>query len=737
MATNIDQRIVEMQFDNAQFEKGVSTSLQSLENLKKSLNLDDALTSISNIEKSFNKMNFDSVADSIESIAGHFTILGRNVDKIIDNIVQSAVSKLSSIGKSISVDQIGAGFEKYSTQTKAVQTITNATGKSVEEVGQVLGKLQKYTDETSYDFAEMASTIGKFTSVGVELERAETAMEGIANVAAVAGAGKAEANRAMYNFAQSLSTGSVKLIDWKSIENANMATKEFKEELIKTAISLGTINKTSDTTGKIMKQTKAATSKTAAQFKETAVDYKTFNETLSQGWLTSDVLITTLERYADSSKGVGKTAFEAAQKALTWTDAIDAIKDAVSSSWMQSFQYIFGDLNEAIKLWTDFCTAIIEVTDEIGSYRNELLQGWHEQGGYNDMIEAASNVWSVFVNVLHLVRDAFNTILPPATAENLVDFTSKIKDVTESWKNFFDYISVTTVTDEVEELVNYAKEFEDNMKKGMSGDYVKLFQQALIDAGYTLDKYGADGIFGTETQKALKNLQKELGVKETGEWDEATRKAAILSGKFQAIEKVTKEITEGLGDSYVILEEYEDTIDNASKIRAGLKYEDPTKNSNWDRLEDSETQLLNQMLVYAGYLDNTQATAFFGPETEKALKKLQKEYGLAQTGIWDEQTKAMVSANGLFSITTTRIEEVTKVVGPQNSAMERLFTVMQGVASAWSILTNLFKLGANVLSYLVKLFAPVGDALLTVASVIGTCLISLNDFLNQTGADNQ
>ena len=729
MPTNIDQRIVEMQFDNAQFEKGVSTSLQSLENLKKSLNLDSALTSISNIEKSFNKMNFDSVAESINSIAGHFTALGRNVDKIVDNMVQSAISKLTSIGKSISVDQIGAGFSKYADQTKAVQTITNATGKSVEEVEVVLSKLQKYTDETSYDFTTMASTIGKFTSVGVELERAELAMEGIANEAALSGAGKAEANRAMYNFAQSLSSGSVKLIDWKSIENANMATKEFKEELIKTAIELGTINKTSETTGSIMKQTKAATSKTAAQFKETEVNYKSFNETLSEGWLTSDVLITTLARYADSTQGVGEKAYIAAQKALTWTDAIEAIKDAVSSSWMQSFKYIFGDLNEAIDLWTNFCNAIIEVTDAIGSYRNEILQGWHEQGGYNDMIETASNLWTALTNVMDLVRDAFNSIIPPATSQSLLDFTSNLKELSENLKNLFNYNGITDVEEEVEKLANYATEFKDEIKSGMSGDYVKLFQKALIGAGYSLDKYGADGIYGTETQNAIKRLQKDLGIEETGKWDEATQKAAILSGKFQAIEKATETVTKNIGDTYTTIESMVEEVDYSKLIPIGLK-----KGDTGDAVAN-----LQKMLTYLGMFTDEELAAgvtfgVFGQETENALKRLQKQYGITQTGIYDGYTRIWAESSKSFTVTETIYKEVVHEIGAQNSYMERLYTTMQGVAAAWSIVTKLFNLGVKVVTYFGSLFSPVVDGLLTIASAIGTCFVSLNDFLDSSGA---
>lgn len=729
MGTNIDQRIVEMQFDNAQFEKGVNTSVQSLENLKKSLNLDSAVNSLSNIEKAFNKLDFSGVSNGIEEIKSHFTTLGRNIDTIVDNIVQSAISKFNSIAKSISIDQIGEGFSKYDTQTRAVQTITNATGKSVEEVNEVLANLQTYTDLTSYDFATMASTIGKFTSVGVELSKAEQAMEGIANVAAVSGAGKAEANRAMYNFAQSLSQGSVKLIDWKSIENANMATKEFKEELIKTAITLGTIEKATDTTGKIVTQTKAATKKAAAQFKETTIDYKTFNSTLSEGWLTSDVLITTLERYANREEGVGKKAFEAAKMALTYKDAMDAIKDAVSSSWMQSFQYIFGDLNEAMTLWTSFCDAIIEVTDAIGSYRNEILKGWHEQGGYNTMIETASNVWHAFRNVLDLVRDSFNSVIPPATADTLVNITNRLKEASEWLLNLFNYNGETETEEVVENLVNYAKDFEDTMKSGMSGDYIKLFQKMLIGAGYSLDKFGADGIYGSETKSAVKKLQKDLGIDQTGEWDDATRKAAILSGKFQSVEKSTEMVTKQVGDVY----EYElkevEKLYNFAHLLPSVLLEEGDKNDNVKALQDA--------LVKIGRLDASLANGIYGPETKAAVAKLQKEYNMVNLsgyGIWDAATQEQARALGIFTETITVTERVAKTVGAQNSYMERLQDVTKGLAARWSIFTNLISLGGRIIRHVIGLFSPIADGILTIASVIGKCWVSLNNYLNETGA---
>ena len=722
----IDQRIVEMQFDNAQFEKGVAQSLKTLDALKKGLNLDKVSDSLANVEHKISRLDFSGIANGINQIKWHFTALGRWVDRHIDSMVHSIESKFSVINP-LSGANLSGGMGKYETQTKAVQTITNATGKSVAEVEEVLGKLMKYTDETSYDFVEMASSIGKFTSVGVELEKAERAMEGIANEAALSGAGKAEANRAMYNFAQALSAGSVKLIDWKSIENANMATKEFKEELIKTAIEMGTIKKKGDAVGAVMKQTSKATKKSAAQFKETEVNYKTFNQTLSEGWLTSDVLINTLERYADKDGPVGslgRRAYEAAQKALTLTDAIDAIADAITSSWMTSFKYMFGDLNEAMDLWTNFCNAIIAVEDEFSSYRNELLKGWHEQGGYNAMIEAASNIWGTFCNILHMVKDAFAQVFPPATAENIVAVTEKIRDVTASWKQLLGYNEVQEVEEEVMRTVDYAEQFEEAIKKGADSEYVKLFQKTLMDAGYSLDRFGADGIYGPETRAAIIEMQKDLGVKQTGEWDEATRKAAMAAGIFKMTEKSVESVKKELGDTYKTVEEYEDVINYADRIRLGLKRSNK---------KDNQVKILQDHLVRLGYLDKAQADGIFGPKTEQALKDFQKANGLAQTGVWDEDTFRKTYYSGLFKQKTKLKREVTHTVGAQTETMNRLQKTVKGLASVISIIKSYLDTGVKVFKHFLSLFSPIAEALLRIVSVIGVCFSSLREDLEKSG----
>jgi len=268
MSSTVDNRVVEMQFNNRQFETNVRTSMSTLDKLKSSLNLSGAAKSL------------DGLGNASDKASSKFSVLETIAVGALLSIGAAAAKAGLQLSKSLTIDQMTAGFEKYGQKTQAVQTIIAATGQELEYVNQQMEKLNWFTDETSYNFVDMVGNIGKFTAAGIDLEVATTAMQGIANWAAVSGQGANEASRAMYNLAQSIGMGVVKLQDWKSIENANMATKEFKETAIETAKALGTLKKNSDVT------------------------FENFSSTLSKGWFTSDVLLATLDKYGAYSNEI-------------------------------------------------------------------------------------------------------------------------------------------------------------------------------------------------------------------------------------------------------------------------------------------------------------------------------------------------------------------------------------------------------------------------------------------------
>ena len=289
MPGNTDRRIIQMQFENRQFEKNIAKSTKSVEDLKRAMDFEETskgLKKFADGTKNLTLSGFEKLSDNIQKLTDKFTGLGTLSELVVSQIrrgIESAARDISNFINSMTTVQVSAGMEKYNTLNKSVQTIKAATGESEDTVYTVLKRLSNYTDQTSYNFADMAQNIGKFTSVGIDLESAERQMEGIANWAARSGAGINEASRAMYNLSQAMGVGKLTKIDWKSIENAGMATKEFKEQLIQAGVAAGTL---------VEKQ-----GKTFTKNGNTEVNYKNVADTLAKGWATSQVLSSTLEKY--------------------------------------------------------------------------------------------------------------------------------------------------------------------------------------------------------------------------------------------------------------------------------------------------------------------------------------------------------------------------------------------------------------------------------------------------------
>ena len=274
MSTTVDSRVVEMRFDNKNFEQNVSTTMSTLEKLKQSLHLTGASKGLENVSAAAKNVDMNGLGNSVETVRSRFSALEVMGVTALANITNSAVNAGKRIVSALTIDPVKTGFNEYELKMDSVKTIMASTGESVETVNKYLEELNEYSDQTIYSFSDMTQNIGKFTNAGVKLDDAVLAIKGISNEAAVSGANANEASRAMYNFSQALSAGYVKLIDWKSIENANMATVEFKEQLIESAVACGTLTKAGDGLYKTLGG-------------ETMNATKNFNETLQEQWMTS------------------------------------------------------------------------------------------------------------------------------------------------------------------------------------------------------------------------------------------------------------------------------------------------------------------------------------------------------------------------------------------------------------------------------------------------------------------
>ena len=361
MSKTIDEKVVSMQFDNKNFEANVNTSLSTLDKLKKKLNLDGASKGLEKINSAVKNFDVSPLSSGVEAVKNKFSAMEVMGVTALANITNSAVNAGKRLVSAFTIDPVKTGFQEYELKMGSVQTIMASTGESLATVNKYLDELNTYSDKTIYSFSDMTTNIGKFTNAGVKLEDAVMAIKGISNEAAVSGANTNEASRAMYNFSQALSSGYVKLIDWKSIENANMATVEFKQQLIESAVACGTLTKSAEgmyTTGK---HTIDATHE--------------FNDSLQDGWMTSEVLVKTLKDYADETTAIGKKAFSAAQDVKTFSMMMDTLKEAAQSGWAKTWELIFGDFEEAKTLWTELSEKFGSIIDKSSKNRNSILAG--------------------------------------------------------------------------------------------------------------------------------------------------------------------------------------------------------------------------------------------------------------------------------------------------------------------------------------------------------------------------
>jgi len=448
MSEQVEKRVVEMQFDNAKFEKNVNQSMKTIDKLDE-------------------KLQFKNVSESLQKVKVSFSAFEVAAVTMIVNITNRIVNLGIQLVKSLSIDNISVGWSKFGQKTIAVATmaaqkiriagkeLTNYSDK-LEAINEQLEKLNWFTDETSYNFTDMADNIGKFTAAGRDLDESVNAMMGIATWAALSGQNATTASSAMFQLAQALGRGYIMTMDWRSIENARMSTEEFKQTVLDTAVAMG----------QMTKEGEKYITKTGDKISVTDFD-------LSSKWFTSDILLKSLEkysaaveriyeisnetgltatevmaRYSDELDAFGLKAFRAAQEARTLADTINAIKDAVSTGWMNTAEKIFGGYDESKILFTELANQLYDVFAEGGNFRNEILGLWNDLEGRNDIFGehgtpeqgAFWNIYDSIIAVKNLIKETWNSIFSLSTftsySDQVTDLAEKFKSITSAIKTF-------------------------------------------------------------------------------------------------------------------------------------------------------------------------------------------------------------------------------------------------------------------------------------------------------------
>lgn len=429
--SSIDERVVSMKFDNAQFEQGIKTTLGSLDNLNKGLKLDGATKGLENISSAASRVSLAGLADGINTIADKFKAMSVIGLTVLTNLTAKALQVGTQLVKSFTLDPIMQGLDVYETKINAIQTIlanTSSAGTNLSQVTAALNELNTYANQTVFSFADMTKNIGTFTAAGVGLKDSVASIKGIANLAALSGSGAEQASVAMYQLSQAIAAGKVGLQDWNSVVNAGLGGKVFQDALINTARAQGI--------------------SVDAMIKKNG----SFRQSLQDGWITSKVLTDTLAQFtgdlsaaqlksmgftAQQAAGIlklGQAAVDSAVKIRTVTQLQAALREEVATAWSTVWETLIGNITSATTLLSSIHTVLENAFTAPVYALNTLLKGWVALGGRDLAIKAISNALKNLAAILKPIKDAFRQVFPPTTAQQLFNITVALEKFSEKLK---------------------------------------------------------------------------------------------------------------------------------------------------------------------------------------------------------------------------------------------------------------------------------------------------------------
>ena len=686
MSRTVDERVVSMQFDNRHFEQNVKTTMSTLDKLKQSLNLSGASKGFENISASAKKCDLSPLSRGVEDTQRHFSAFEVMAVTALANITNSAVNAGKRIVKALTLDPITTGFSEYETKINAVQTIMSNTaskGTTMADVTRVLNELNLYADKTIYNFAEMTRNIGTFTAAGVGLEEAASAIQGIANLAAASGSSSQQASTAMYQLSQALAAGTVKLMDWNSVVNAGMGGEKFQLALKETAREHGiAVDSMIEKEG-------------------------SFRESLKHGWITADVLNDTLKKFtvegakeyaasmgysAEQTAALVKEAQnmeDAATKVKTFTQLWDTMKESAQSGWAQTWEIIVGDFEEAREFLSGLSGLFGGIIEHFSNARNDLLgealnSNWEkltkkindagvETEHFTDKIRECAEAGGINVDDLIKKYGSLGGAFKAGAIDSkyLKEALDKIKEVGTK--------TSTKLSVDIDKI-------KSSLKFGDTGDEVKVLQQALVDLGFALDKFGVDGKIGAETTAAIKSFQESVGLVANGIVDEKTLKALKEAG-------VT---IEDIGDK--------------SKLTS----------LSIDDLADGMTELGGRELLIKGLMDTIKAIVdvfkIFGQSWKKAIDPI-----ITSTGLYNAIKSFSDFAAGL-----RLIDDETKKFTKRGEQLMRIFDGIVAVLDVFMTVTGgLVKMGIKALA---SALGMVNIDILELAARVGDALVAFRDW---------
>lgn len=585
MAKNVEKRIVQMEFDNKNFERNANQSMSTLERLKRHLEFKGAEKGFENIKRASENLKLDTrIGGSLEKVKVGFSAMGVVGATVLSNLTTSAMNLGSKLVSALTIEPIKMGFNEYETQINAIKNIlanTKFKGTTMDQITAALDELNKYADKTIYNFTQMTDNIGRFTAAGVDLDKSVRAIKGLSNLGGMSGSNKNQMNSAMFQMSQMLSAGYMMTMDWNSLVNANMAGEQLQKAIIETARLRG------------------------VAIDQMIADKGSFKATLEEGWLTSEIFLDTLDKFSgdltdvqlrqmgyteEQIQGIlelGRTAVAATTEIISFSQLMDTLRESMQSGWTKSWMHVLGGYDAAKDMWTGVYKSLDNIIQKSADARNKIIEDWAAAGGRVSMINSFKNIFEALKNIIVPIKEAFRDLFPRKTGEQWASISKSIEKFTHSlilsktnmenlkntFRGIFTVIKIIIeplklLTGLVLKLAGGALHIIANVLLiigGFMGKIVYNINQLITKTGLIqklADVTKKINTFITEQAHKLADL--------ISKWDLVTRATNLFNKGLQFIKPYAKEAFDFLKDVFTVLG---DKIKNAIEKVKNMNFE--------------------------------------------------------------------------------------------------------------------------------------------------------------------
>lgn len=395
MSKTIDQKVVEMRFDNAQFEENVSTSISTLDKLKQSLNFDGAAKSFENIEQAANNVSFDKIASGVEALENRFSTMGIVGMRVIGNMTDAMIG-FAKKGINFVTESIVQGGKKRAMNLENAHFQLQGLLKDEAAVQAIMKNVNDSVDGTAYSLDAAAKVASQYAATGMRAgDKMFSALRAVAGVAAMTNSEYEE-------------TGEI----FTTVAGNGRLMGEQLNQLASRGLNA------------------AATLATYLNKSESEV-----REMVSKGKISFETFAAAMDdAFGEHAKKANETFTGAMSNVKAALARIGALFISPLIEQNGAFVKLFNTLRVKIN---DIKTAIIPIADSVTKTVMNMankLSGFIAKIDAKMLIESLKNSFEGLMSIIKPIKEAFIEIFPPITAQQLNKIIERIRDLTAKFK---------------------------------------------------------------------------------------------------------------------------------------------------------------------------------------------------------------------------------------------------------------------------------------------------------------